>query len=162
MLPPGFLTWNASQADQVIIGSINGPGHLMKSEAVVSYSQWQTSALAGEPLNLADDDPDQDGVPNLLEFVFGTSPQQAGPPPQLNVSITEISGQHYLRISIPRLRVRLAVLTVMVSDDLTNWQSGPSHTTEVSSDGTSLVVRDLTPLGSGQSRRFMKLRVVLP
>lgn len=159
---PFPLTWNASQADQVIIGSINGPGHLMKSEAVVSYSQWQTAALSGESLNLADDDPDHDGVPNLLEFVFGTSPQQAAPPPQLTVSITEISGQRYLRISIPRLRERLAVLTVMVSDDLTNWQSGPSHTTEVSSDDTTLVVRDLTPLGSGQPRRFMKLRAVLP
>jgi hypothetical protein len=158
-LPPA---WNAAQADEVIIGSINGPGHLMKSEAVVSYSQWQTAALAGEPLDLAADDPDHDGVPNLLEFVFGSPPKQAGPPPPLTVSIMETSGQRYLQISIPRLRERMAVLTVMVSDDLTDWQSGPSHTTEVSSAATSLVVRDLTPLESGQPRRFMRLKAVLP
>jgi hypothetical protein len=159
---PFPLDWNAAQADQVILGSINGPGHLMKSESVVSYSQWRIAALEGEPLNGPDDDPDHDGVPNLLEFVFGLPPLQAGPHPEIGVSIVAVSGQNYLRASIPRVRSRLADLTVMVSSDMLLWYSGPEHTVGVSSDETSLVVRDLTPLSAGEGRRFIKLRAVLP
>jgi len=159
---PFPLDWNAAEADQVIIGSINGPGHLMKSEAVVSYSQWQSTALADEVLNGANDDPDHDGTSNLLEFVFGSLPKQASPPPQTPVEIVEIGGQFYQQIAVPRLRERSAILTVMVSDDLEEWFSGSSHTVTVSSNATSLVVRDLTPVSPSEPKRFMKVKVHLP
>ena len=159
---PFPLVWNAAEADQVVIGSINGPVHVMKSESVASYSQWQGAELAGEILNAPGDDPDDDGVPNLLEFVFGLPPKVAGPPPAIAVTITEIGGQNFLKASIPRLSGRVADLTVMVSGDLTTWHSGPEHTVEISSDATSWVVRDLTPLAAGEGRRFMKLRAIVP
>jgi len=159
---PFPLDWNAAEASQIIIGSVNGPGHLMKSEAVISYSQWQFSALAGETRGGPNEDPDDDGTPNLLEFVFGSLPQQAGPPPRTPLQIVEIGGQSYQQITIPRLRERRAVLTVMVSADLMVWFSGSSHTVVVSSDAASLVVRDLTPISPDQSKRFMKVKAGLP
>jgi hypothetical protein len=162
MLPGGFLVWNAATANQVVIGSINGSGHLMKSEAVVTHSQWQSATLAGEPLNTPAADPDQDGVSNLLEFIFGTNPQLANAAPQTPVEKVNIGGNDYLQIQIPRLRGRLASLTVQVSSDLITWNSGPSHTVEVSSTVDSWVVRDLTPVGGTQPRRFFQLKAELP
>ena len=159
---PFPLDWNAALADQVIIGSINGPGHLMKSEAVLSYSQWQNTALAGESLNTPSSDPDRDGVENLLEFLFGSDPKQSGAGPQMQQTIVEVGGQEYLQCNIPRLRGRLAALTVMVSSDLIDWQFGPAHTVEVSSASGSWVVRDLTPIGPAHPKRFIKLKAVLP
>lgn len=159
---PFPLDWNAATANQVVIGSINGPGHLMKSEAVVTYSQWQTATLSGEPLNTPAADPDQDGVSNLLEFIFGTHPQLANAAPQTPLEKVNIGGNDYLQIQIPRLRGRLATLTVRVSSDLITWNSGPSHAVEVSSTVDSWIVRDLTPIGGAQTRRFFQLKAELP
>ena len=162
LFSPFPLDWNAANANQVVIGSINGPGHLMKSESVMTYSQWQSGMLAGEPLNSPTSDPDEDGVNNLLEFVFGTDPQLAGPAPQTPLQKVNVGGNDYLQIQIPRLRGRLASLTVRVSSDLVVWNSGSGHTVEVSNTVDSWVVRDLTPIGGGQSKRFLQLKAELP
>lgn len=159
---PFPLDWNAAAANQVVIGSIHGSGHLMKSEAVVTYHQWQSATLAGEPLNTPDADPDQDGVGNLLEFIFGTDPQLANAAPHTPLEKVNVGGSDYLQIGIPRLRGRLATLTVRVSSDLITWNSGPSHTIEVSNTVDSWVVRDLTPLGGTPTRRFIQLKAELP
>ncbi len=158
--PPNFYDWRAEDADQVILGTINASGSpfLMKSEAVFSYAQWRDASLAGEPLNGPNDDPDHDGVTNLLEFVFGTPPGQASALPPAPTSFVEIAGQSHLQISIPRLRNRLAAVTVEVSTDLINWSSGDTFTAEVSNAADVLVVRDKTPIGPGLPKRFMRLK----
>jgi hypothetical protein len=160
---PFFTDWNAASANEVILGSINANGlpYLMKSEAVYSYSQWRDSTLAGEPLNGPNDDPDRDGVSNLLEFVFETPPTLAGASPLTATSFVEISGQSYLQISIPRLRNRLAKLTVEVSADLSHWDSGDSFTAVVADSVTTLVVRDKTPAVPGAAKRFMRIKAEL-
>lgn len=160
---PFPLDWNAASASEVILGSINSSGnpYLMKSEAVYSYNQWRDNQLAGEPFNGANDDPERDGVSNLLEFVFGTPPTLPGAPPLTSTSFVDVSGQRYLQISIPRLRNRLAKLTVEVSADLAHWDSGDSFTAVVSDSATSLVVRDKTPAVPGAARRFMRVKAEL-
>ena len=174
-LNPNLTYWNAADAAIVLgIGHLNivdewGQPVLMRSIAVTgaaspptTWQQWQAAELAGEPqLNGPDDDPDHDGVSNLMEFVFGTSPTQAGAPPVTPVEIVTVSGQQYLQITIARRIDHVATLTVEVSPDLTHWDSGPSHTTVVSNLPPALVVRDLTPLGSGATRRFMRLKAEL-
>lgn len=159
-VPPDFHEWNAASASDVVMGSINANGipYQMKSEAVYSYTQWRDGALVGEPLNGPNDDPDRDGVSNLLEFVFGTPPTVPGAPPLTATSFVAISGQSYLQISIPRLRNRLAKLTVEVSADLSHWDSGDSFTAVVSDSATALVVRDKTPAVPGAARRFMRVK----
>lgn len=160
---PFPLAWNAATADQILIGAINSSGtpFLMKSESVSSYNQWKTATLAGEPLNGELDDPDLDRSQNLLEFVFGTSPTQAGAPTPTPVEFVDVSGQTYLQISVPRIRNRLATVVVEVSSDLVTWYSGDTHTTEISNSANLLVVRDKTASGPGQPKRFMRLRATI-
>ncbi|MEI7928067.1 MAG: hypothetical protein WCH40_05910 [Verrucomicrobiales bacterium] len=161
--PPGFYDWNAATANEVILGTINASGtpFLMQSAAVYSYAQWRDDNLAGESLNSPNDDPDHDGVSNLLEFVFGTSPSLASLVPSTPTSLVTISGQTYLQIFIPRLRNRLATFTVEVSSDLNQWTSGDTYTAEVSNTAEALVVRDKTATGPGLPRRFMRLKAVV-
>ena len=118
--------------------------------------------MAGEPLNAPTDDPDHDGTPNLLEFIFGTPPRLAGAPTATPVEIVTVLGQRYLQITIPRLSDRVATLNVQVSSDLTNWDAGPAFTVEVSNTPAAWVVRDLIPLDAAHPRRFMRLKAGLP
>jgi hypothetical protein len=165
-VPPPPIEWFAKSATAVL-GSIQSSGSpwLMKSAAVTNvappkttWAQWQAANLTSEPLDEPGDDPDGDGTSNLLEFVFGTPPLTPGNPPVTPVSL---SSGHAV-ISIPRRIDHVANVIVEVSGDLINWSSGPLHT-EVISDGVStLVVRDLTPLGASNPKRFIRLRAVLP
>jgi hypothetical protein len=162
-MSPFPLDWKATDADEVILGEINAGGtpFQMKSAAVVSYQAWRESELTGVAWVAPGDDPDHDGSPNVLEFAFGTSPIQAGPPVKTPVSLVDASGQTYLQISVPRLRNRLLTVVVEVSGDLVTWHSGSAHTAEVSNTTTQLVVRDVVASGPGNPQRFMRARVVV-
>jgi hypothetical protein len=155
-MSPFFTEWNAASANEVVLGSIDSDGdpHLMKSEAVYTYSQWRDVQLAGEPLNGTNDDPDGDEVTNALEFVFGTSPTVPGLSSLATTSFIEISGQNYLQLAMPRLRNRLAKLTVQVSADLTHWNSDDAFTAVMEDSAAALVVRDKV---AGAARRFMRV-----
>ena len=161
--PEGFTLWSAATANEVVLGSINAGGSpfFMKSVAVVPYARWRDSQLAGEMLSAPNDDADHDGSPNLLEFIFGTSPTQPGPPTATPCSFVDLSGQKFLQISIPRLQYRLAMVSVEVSGDLVNWNSGTSYTTELSNTPEVIVVRDLLPSGPGLPKRFMRVRAIV-
>ncbi|RYD49214.1 MAG: hypothetical protein EOP85_02070 [Verrucomicrobiaceae bacterium] len=160
---PFPLDWSAATANEVILGTVNASGSpsLMQSVAVVTYQNWRNTVLAGQPLNGPTDDPDKDGVPNILEYLFNTSPVIAGAPTATPVAMVDVSGQKYLEITIPRLRERLVSLTVEVSSDLVTWQSGASATTVVSNTSTQLVVRDQTAISAATPKRFMRLKAVL-
>jgi len=160
--PP--VQWNVAEATEVVIGAIHQSGSpfLMQSAAVSSYGQWAATALAGQSLNGPDDDPDHDGVANLLEFSFGTSPLLANVPPALASSWFESGGEKYLQLTIPRRRDRLALFTVEVSEDLSLWQSGASFTAMVSDQPNAWVVRDLTPRNSQHPKRFIRFKATLP
>lgn len=145
-MSPFDLVWSSALASESIVGRADAGG--MRSETLMSYAQWQTV----NPVGGAADDPDFDGVPNLLEFVFGTSPSQPSASP-----VSFAIGSH-LEISIPRLRNRLAKVTAEVSGDLIAWKSGAGFTTVVSDTGGLLVVRDNAPTAPGLPRRFMRVK----
>ena len=159
---PFGMDWNAATAT-ALIGSINSDGSpfLMKSATVTTWQQWRDTELAGEPFNGANDDPDQDGLSNLLEFVFGTLPKQAAGPPATPVEIVTSNSQQFQQLSLPRRMDHLATLTVQVSPDLTSWAAGPSATLVISDTPAALVVRDLTPLSPSAPKRFMRLKAEL-
>jgi hypothetical protein len=159
--PPGNLAaWTANQATPVV-GQINASGSpfLMKSAAApFPWAEWQAANLTGEPLNGPLDDPDKDGTPNLLEFVFATSPTVSNPPTPTPVALQ--SG--HVVITVPRRLDRPATLTVEVSGNLVDWQSGPAHTEVLQDNEAALVVRDLTPLSPAHPKRFIRLKAKLP
>ena len=160
---PPSIFWNTKDANEVVLGAIHASGSpfLMQSAAISSYAQWSAGALAGEELNGPNDDPDHDGVANLLEFVFGSSPLVAGSQPVAD-SWFESGGQHFLQLAIPRRRDRLALCALEVSEDLSLWQSGASFTAVVSDQPNSWVVRDLTPRSSQHPKRFIRFKATLP
>jgi hypothetical protein len=160
--PPGptLAAWVANQATAVV-GEINASGSpfMMKSAATpFSWTEWQAANLSNEPLDGPLDDPEKDGTPNLLEFVFATTPTVSNPPTPTPVTLQ--SG--HTVITIPRRIDRLATLTIEVSGDLLNWQSGPAHTEILQDDATALVVRDLTLLSPANPKRFIRLKAKLP
>jgi hypothetical protein len=148
--------WDAKDATEVVLGTIHGNGSpfLMQSAAVRSYQQWQTLHTTGGP----NEDPDLDGMSNLLEFVFGTAPKVANAP--VATPVTLQSG--YPVITIPRRIDHLVKCTVEVSGDLVTWNSGPAFTEVLQDDASGLVVRDLTPLNSANPKRFIRLKATLP
>jgi hypothetical protein len=160
--PPGpsLSPWVANLATP-IVGQINASGSpfLMKSAAVpLSWTEWQTANLTGETLNGPLDDPDKDGTPNLLEFIFATSPTLSNPPTPTPVALQS----NQVVITVPRRLDRPATLTVEVSGNLVDWQSGPAFTEILQNDAAALVVRDLTPLSPANPKRFIRLKVSLP
>ena len=172
--PPA--SWNAADAATpvtgvVLLGSVNATGSpfLIKSAAVTnsappttSWTLWQTVELEGVLLNGPNDDADGDGISNLIEFVFGTTPQTANSPVATPASILDLSGQRYLQITIPRRVDHSATLVIEVSSDLSVWNSGVSYTQVVSDGAAALVVRDLTPIGPAAPKRFMRVRAIPP
>ncbi len=150
--------WNASAANEIILGAIqpNGTPYL-RSEAVTSYAQWQTVNLSGNPLNLPGDDSDHDGIPNSLEFVFGTNPLLAGNS-NLTSSVVSVSGKSYLLLAAPRLRNRLATCSFEASSDLQSWTPA---TTEMANTASLFSVRDSTAVAPGVPRRFMRFKAVI-
>ena len=158
-ISPLPFTWNTNGADQVVIGSVTPGGPvLMRSESVSTWPQWQAAELAGEPLNGPNDDPDGDGLPNLIEFALGTPPRSATPTP--HPPVTRVEG--HTQMTIPRKIGHAVNLTVEVSGDLRQWDSGPGFTEVISNTPAALVVRDLTPLGSDNPKRFIRLQATLP
>lgn len=105
---------------------------------------------------------------NFLAFGLGADLLTTGSPENAlpGLIITEDAGDSY-----PALQLRIrqgnnpVTYLVEVSNDLINWDSGPTHTTRLDSsidngDGTStLTIRSNT---SVSSRQFMRLRIAYP
>lgn len=165
---PNIRTWNAKDADTVVLGTIqsNGEPFLMRTAAVSSslppptyWIDWVDEELAGVALKSPTDDPDQDGVPNLLEYVFGTSPNQAEWFSAATGEWVTEGEVRWFQLRIPRRRDRPALLSVEVSTDMKVWNSGEGMTQVVEDSPGWLVVRDLGSSAS-HDRRFLRLRAL--
>jgi hypothetical protein len=166
--PANAYEWYANAPGLVVvIGSIQSSGSpsLMRSASVTgalppptSWDQWRTEMLAGVPLNGELDDPDGDGVSNLIEFTFGLNPRLPGPPPAMPLTLERVTNQDYLQIRVPRRKDHPVTLSVQVSSNLANWDEGSAFV-EIISDGPSeWVVRDRTPYPPSGGKRFMRIK----
>lgn len=165
---PSPLNWFVTEANQIILGEVNanpgGTPFLMKSAAVSvkTWADFQTTALAGEPLNGPQDDPDHDGVVNLLEFAYVTDPLNKDEAYFPEVTRVEDNGQTYLSMSIERNQDHAVALTVQFSSDLVNWVDGPAASTVTENSAIFLTVRDNTPITPALPTRFVRLKATLP
>jgi hypothetical protein len=104
------------------------------------------------------EDPDQDGIVNLMEYALGMNPNTPAPLSQRIVN--DLESNQYLRLTITRNPNATDVIySVEVSSDLTSW-----NTTDVlilQNTPTTLQVRD-TQTTTSANRRFMRLRVTQP
>lgn len=112
------------------------------------------TGLLTDPL----DDPDHDGIPNLMEYALGGNPAsgQSGVLP--DVSTSDFGGSKYLTITFDRARSDVNYI-VEVSPDLVEW-------TEIAfapvAPGSSQTVIDNVALDASHPKRFMRLRVSPP
>lgn len=125
-----------------------------------------------EPLRWGNDaDPDLDGLNNLIEFAFGTDPNQPGRPSASNLvpglpssSVVTVGEDQFLELTYSR-RTLATGLTIVVSssDDQVAWQSPAPDLVQIGSrtpigDGLYEFVRIRLPISAG-TRLFARLNV---
>jgi hypothetical protein len=159
----GGNSWNGQIDDLRIYKRALTPGEiatLYNPPAVQSYDTWLAGLPTPPPLNqrATTDDPDGDGVSNLLEYALGGDPMNATNAPGPVVHMT--SGN--LQLSFLRNRTDLTY-TVETSTTLT---AGSWTTAGVTQDTTTPVGQLATaniPMDPATTpRRFLRLRVTEP
>lgn len=161
--------WTAKDADLVVVGSVEPAGDKVNLRAAAvagslppttGWKQWREMELDGKtPLTGPNDDADGDGVSNVLEFAFGTSPLNKADFPDMSdwFNIAEDNGKRHLEMRVPRRRDRPVNFTAEVSNDLVNWTSGTTVTSVVSDSADAITLRDRTPISEAGIQRFMRV-----
>jgi hypothetical protein len=106
--------------------------------------------------NAADDDPDDDGDSNLMEFALNTNPLRANPSPLVR-DLEDVAGARHLRLTLPKNPAATNLIyTVQSCGDLVSWTHAD---TSIETDtATQLIVRDNSDVAV-TPRRFIRLRV---
>jgi hypothetical protein len=131
-----------------------------------SQTWWQQNfgsvGLTGNSAETAD--MDLDGIPNLLEYALGLSPNSSNPASaNLALDTVPLASNRHLRFTITKNPLATDLdYVVEITSDLSNpaaWTT--SGIVIESSNSTTLVVRDSNPMTNG-AQRFMRLRVTRP
>jgi hypothetical protein len=124
------------------------------------FASWIGGFKVGSQ-NGTGDDPDYDGIPNLIEYALqGGDPTQGGAGIFPTVSLTKEGGDRYLTLTIQKSTTATSItLIAETCSDLASWNS--SNTVIVSETASTLVVRDALPV-SGSSTRSIRLKVTQP
>jgi kumamolisin len=150
-----------------MIGS--SPSATVTIQEITPFQTWSSTQFGADATTPSvggeGADPNNNGVPNLLEYAFGSNPTQTGTEP-LPVVTTALGSdnQEHLEITFNQLTGASGLTyTVQVSSDLVTWSSGPSATTVVSQspNGSGLMqvtVMDNTA-ASSTGRRFIRVQV---
>jgi hypothetical protein len=154
-VPPDFLTSGLGNDQRgVILVLPNDLQFLVTgSGPAAAYTDWAYQQ-----------DPDGDGLANVLEFVLGTHPLRPNAEP-IAATTVAIDGQTYPAISFPRRRDLVGVgASVQASSDVAGHALLDTDVVSqvAQGDGTDLVViRSLVPL-SEQPRQFFRLVATYP
>ncbi len=138
------------------------------SVAGLAYPSWRTqnfttAELADPAISGTTADPDNDGIPNLLEWAGGTAPKQrdTAPPTTFAVFVDTGTGAEYAELTFHwRIAAAGASYGVQSSTDLINWvdeQPTDAWQTTADSNGFTETVRARVPKTS--PCRFLRLLV---
>jgi hypothetical protein len=123
-----------------------------------TYTMWQAARVWTSVSTAAGDDPDGDGVQNLIEFALNTDPEvpSAAQLPQAD------RGQNELRFDYQQ-RVQLSGTQILPewSEDMASWSLMPTPSTLQSLDLRTELKRAVIST-VGKDRLFLRLRVTGP
>lgn len=158
------LNWRASDATRFLIGGATGGGGL-QAEAVegglpptTSWAQWREEVL-GERANREGDDLNENGVPDLIEFVMGTEGAETFLASRLEVRRVNEQGTTHLELVIPRRADRPALFELEISPDLENWMPAASVVTLHREDPHELVYRDIAGTSDLEGAWFWRYKI---
>ena len=164
---PQRVFFNPYDTDEAWITS-NGYG-VNIARRPSTFGLWQKDSFgtsAPNPVVIAlDADPDADGVPNLLEYLLATDPQNPASLYTPTTSTLQVNSAVYLALTFRR-RISSVGIThaVQAGGDLADWSEDTvlASTPIDHGDGTQTVTyRDLVPLNAAPTR-FLRLQVTLP
>ena len=147
---------------------------------VVGYVSWTASQGLGQGNDLASEDPDFDGLVNLLEYGLSLSPTAPDHRSPIESAILEpVEGQQHLALTFRARKLATDLIyLVQVSDDLSSWSDAARYTSngntlirnaatateqavfEDQGDAVKITERDVRELGTASTntqRRFMRL-----
>ena len=131
-----------------------GTGTVSTVSPILDWREAQFGSVLNTGTGADSADFDGDGVPNLLEYAFGTNPKASGHNP---VVIGRSSNGQFLTLTFPRVANAGLVYRVEASSDLA---AGFSSTgTSFTGNGTSAVYTDNVSLLTSGSRRFLRVVV---
>jgi hypothetical protein len=162
--------WSARNAERVVLGSVQNTASKLQlvfsdvqagSPPKTSWSQWREAELTGKGPDGPMDDINQDGIPNVVDFILGRSSSQTVQPPKeawLMPVIRESGGAKHLEIRVPRHPERPVQWDVVVSDDLAGWKSAEGEI-EIRADGPdAFVIRDRRQVLESGNYRFLRIQ----
>ena len=156
------VTFSAPGSYVLRISASDGSAGVFQDLAVTATGSAYDAWIAGYPgaagLPAAGDDPDHDGIPNLLEFALGGNPAQSDPNIMPSASTTGSGSATYLTLTFRRARADVTY-TVQGSSDFSNWSSIPFTPVAV---GELQTVSDTAASGSANPKRFLRLKVTMP
>ncbi|MBW8780624.1 MAG: discoidin domain-containing protein [Verrucomicrobia bacterium] len=169
VFPIGTTTVQCSATD--IVGNrVSGSFTVTVRSTFTAFQQlyFTTAQQADSSISGPSADPDEDGIPNLLEYATSTSPLQAD---STAATLGLGAGNAALTLTFQRLSPAPVTYTVEASTNLSTWTtlctlaqgsdtwSGTATASETTSGGTRAVtVTDVATVSTNGSR-FLRLRV---
>ena len=160
--PATTVTFSAPGSYVLRLSATDGSAGVFQDLAVTvtgsAYDAWIASYPGAGGLSATSDDPDHDGISNLLEFALGGNPTQSDPSILPTTSTTVSGSATYLTLTFRRSRADVTY-NVQGSSDFSTWSNIPF--TQVAL-GEQQTVPDIVALGSANPRRFLRLKVTMP
>jgi hypothetical protein len=124
-LPDGTYGINLTAFFGFLPEENNSHAELIINSSADDFSTWIGGSGVPQSQQNATDDADGDGVPNLVEYLFGTNPSSISSKPSLIPGVFSISGFDLGTVTLPNLSTDVTDVSMIVeySRDLKQWSS---------------------------------------
>ena len=150
---------------QDLASAVDSSPSIPAGAALTPQQAWRRTyfnTINGTGTAADDQDPDKDGMSNLMEYALGTTPNTVSQVGSVQSVTTVLDGaQSYLTLNISPFGGFKEGITYTpeISSDLVNWSS--ADLTILDKTPADLLIRDSHPIGYSP-KRFLRLRVSSP